>query len=112
MIARLDPIKRGTAFDHTILIPDSYPDGYFLGAQVSSQVRNARGDLVATLECSWVDAATTREIHVFGETASWPLGRLFTDVRIYRAADRLQVYTDTVRFRLKPAQTIAAAPTE
>lgn len=112
MIARLDPIKRGTTFDHTILIPESYADGYFLGATVASQVRNARGILVATLECAWLDPLTTREIHVFGETGRWPLGRLFTDVRIYRASDRLQVFTDTVRFRLKPGQTDAVAPSE
>lgn len=106
MIARLEPIKRGTSFDHSILIPDSYADGYFAGATVQSQVRTAMGVLVADLECQWVDPVTTREIHVFGETGAWPLGTLFTDVRIYRASDRLQMFTQTVRFKLRQAQTI------
>lgn len=102
---RLPPIKRGSSFDHSILIPDDYEDGYFVGAEVHSHVRDVMGELVAVLECEWLDPVTTREIHVFGETANWPLGLLLTDVRIRRESDRLQMFTETVRFRLIPAQT-------
>ena len=105
MTTRIDPIKRGAAFDFTVVIPEEFADGYFAGAVLASQVRTSMGLKVADLEAAWLDPVTTREIRLYGDTSAWPLGRLFTDVRITRASDRLAMFTETVRFRLQEPAT-------
>lgn len=92
--------KRGDTFDYTTTIPSTYADGYFVGWTVAAQVRNASsGSLVASLDTSWVNAATTRELRLLKiDTKAWPLGSLEFDVQFTRTSDGYVMSTETMKF--------------
>jgi hypothetical protein len=90
--------KRGDTFDQLLLIPDSFADGYWIGWTATSQIRTARGKLIAPLTVSWADpAADTRVMRLFNdETAGWPVGDLEIDVQFVRNSDGLTRSTETI----------------
>lgn len=94
--------KRGDSFDYVTTIPDTYPDGYFAGWTVAAQVRNpSSGALIANLEPSWADPATTRTLHLLKiDTSTWPVGKAEFDVQFTRASDGFKASTLTVEFAI------------
>ena len=91
--------KRGDTFDRVLLIPEAtFADGYFLLWDVASEIRTARGKLIATLTPSWADpAADTRFLRLFAEpTTDWPLGDLELDVQFTRQSDGFDQSTETI----------------
>ena len=90
--------KRGDTFDRVLLIPEAtFADGYFLLWDVESQIRTARGKLVADLTASWADpAADTRFLRLFAAaTTDWPLGDHELDVQFTRPDGFIQS-TETI----------------
>ena len=102
--------KRGDTFDHLLLLPDSFADGFFVGWAVASQVRTTRGKLVADLAVSWADpAADTRVLQLLGaDTTTWPVGTLEFDVQFTRS-DGVVRSTETVLLEVLRDQTQEAA---
>jgi hypothetical protein len=91
--------KRGDTFDHLLLLPEAdFPDGYFLLWDVASQIRTARGKLIAELETSWATPASeTRILRLFAsETSDWPVGDQEVDVQFTRQSDGLVRSTETI----------------
>ena len=91
--------KRGDSFDYTATIPSSFADGYFVGWTVAAQIRDpASSTLIANLDCSWINAATTRELRLLKiDTTSWPTQTLEFDVQFMRTSDAYKISTDTVQ---------------
>lgn len=94
--------KRGDSFSYTTTIPDTYPDGYFVGWSVSAQVRNpTNGALIADLECTWADASTTRNLTLLKiDTLTWPVGSAEFDVQFKRQSDGFVTSTETQPFTI------------
>jgi len=93
-----DPIahKRGRSFDLVATIPEQFPDGHFVGWTVASQIRRGNGDLVADLQVTWLDAATTRHLHLLQlDTHGWPVSTVYMDVQLTRP-DGYTLSTSTV----------------
>lgn len=91
--------KRGDTFDQVMIIPEAtYSNGYFLLWDVASQIKTARGKLVADLTTSWDDpAANTRLLRLFADpTTDWPLGDLELDVQFTRQSDSYIQSTETI----------------
>lgn len=89
--------KRGSSFDYVSPIPDNFVDGYFVGWTVLAQVRQPNGTLVAALQTSWVEPATTRNLRLLAvDTSDWPTGRLQFDVAFTRTSDNYRLTTTTV----------------
>lgn len=90
--------KRSDSLDYLAVLPESFPDGYFVGWTITSQIRSARYyALIADLSCAWVDPVTTRSINVrFTDTTTWPVGPAVLDVRFIRTSDGTTISTDTV----------------
>lgn len=101
-------IKQGERFEESMLIAAAFPDGHFAGSTLSGEVRDINGAFIATLACTWADPLTTREIKMVAPTDTWPIGRLFSDVRIHRALDGLTKYSGTVKIRVIPSYTKTA----
>lgn len=80
--------KRGDSFDYSGAGITATLNGQavsdFTGWTGASQVRPARGgDVVATLDFQWLDAAQgSFRISAPGSTAAWPLAVLAFDVRL------------------------------
>lgn len=100
--------KRGDTFDYVATIPDTFTDGYFVGWDVTAQVRKAAsgplaqlsapvdGELVAQLDVTWTDPATTRELRLLKiDTKDWPLVPLEFDVQFRRVSDGYTLSTAT-----------------
>jgi hypothetical protein len=100
--------KRGDTFDYVATIPDTFADGYFVGWDVTAQIRKAAsgplaqlsapvdGELVAQLDVTWTDAATTRQLRLLKvDTKAWPVGPLEFDVQFRRADDGYTLSTAT-----------------
>jgi hypothetical protein len=88
--------KRGDSFELIATLPEQFPDGHFSGWSVASQVRRSSGELVADLETDWVDAATTRHIHLQRlDTTTWPVSTVYMDVQFTRQ-DGYTLSTSTV----------------
>lgn len=83
--------KRGDSFDLLVTIPVAqYPDGYFSGYTVASQLRTvgANGAKIADLTCTWVNDLTTRELRLTClDTTKWPIGSAQFDVQFTRISD-------------------------
>lgn len=94
--------KRGDSFEYLATIPSDYPNGYFVGWTVASQIRTAKyQDLVADLVCSWVDAVTTRTLKVSKiVTTDWPIGNAEMDVQFVRTSDQTTISTDTIEINI------------
>lgn len=99
-----DPIsiKRGDSFDFINTIPEAFADGHFVGWTVSSEVRNpADGSLVASLEASWVNPATTRQLRLLKiDTKAWPIATLEFDVQFVRSVDGYTLSTATSKIKV------------
>lgn len=91
--------KRGDTFDQLATIPDIFADGYFVGWEVSAQIRTAQyGLLVAELVCTWEDDVTTRLLHVTDyETDDWALGNCEMDIQFKRTSDDYTMSTQTMK---------------
>lgn len=79
----------GDTFDYVITMPNSFSDGFFVPYAVYAQVRTAKySEFVADLECTWVDAATTRDLKLFKiATKDWPLVNCEVDLKFIRRSD-------------------------
>lgn len=90
--------KRGDSFDYVTTIPDSFPDGHFVGWEVKAQVRNpSTGALIADLETSWANPATTRTLKLLKlDTKTWSPGKAEFDVQFTRTSDGYILSTATV----------------
>jgi hypothetical protein len=91
-------IKRGDSFDYGVEIPDEFADGHFVGWTVASQLRkpNSQATLIATLETSWANPATTRTLRLLKiDTTEWPLGEAEFDVQFTRTSDGYRLSTET-----------------
>ena len=66
---------RGDTFDYLAILPDTIPDGDFVGFEPYCQLRDLHGHLICDIEAAWVDPVTTRAIslHV-SDTSGWKLG--------------------------------------
>lgn len=73
-------IPRGATFAVALRIPDAFADGFFANHTVTSQMRTARGSLVAPLTATWADADTRILKLECVDTTAWPLGLLAFDV--------------------------------
>jgi hypothetical protein len=76
--------KRGDTFDQVLIFPEeTFPDGYFLGWTVTSEVRTATGRLVGELTPTWVaPEANTRSLRLVEmDTTTWPIGTHELDVQ-------------------------------
>lgn len=94
--------KRGDSFEYLATIPSDYPDGYFVGWIVASQIRTSKyQDLVADLECAWVDLVLTRVMKVSKiVTTDWPVGLAEMDVQFVRTSDQTTISTDTIEVNI------------
>lgn len=83
-----DTHKRGDSFDRVGEMPAFFPDGYFVGWTVASQIRTAEGVKVADMECTWLDDVTTRYLRLTKiDTTAWSVGEAKIDVEFKRTAD-------------------------
>lgn len=91
--------KRGDTFDQLATIPDIFADGYFVGWEVSAQIRTTQyGYLVADLVCTWEDPATTRLLHITDyETDDWEIGNAEMDIQFKRINDDYTMSTQTMK---------------
>lgn len=90
---------RGASFTRLFPVPDAFGDGYFVGWDVTSEVREPNGKIVATPACEWLDPLTTRNLKVrVADTSTWPAGELDIDIKFVRAVDGEVIKTTTARF--------------
>lgn len=88
--------KQGDSFTRLLAIPAEFADGYFTGWTVKSQVHTEAGDLLSDCACTWLDAATTRNLKLrVADTSAWPVGRVLIDVQFTRTADGEVMSTTT-----------------
>lgn len=88
--------------DYLAVIPDTFADGYFVGWEVTSQIRTALYyQPIADLTCTWVDPDLTRSIKVQAlDTKTWPVGNAVLDIQFVRTADGYTISTDTVQINI------------
>jgi hypothetical protein len=84
--------KRGDTFEWLMSFPEvDYPDGYFVGWEVTAQIRTENGRLIGNLAATWADPAEdTRILRLFAsasETSSWAVGEHELDVQLVRDSD-------------------------
>lgn len=85
MANQTDTHKRGAGFLRVVVVPADLADGYFAGWTVACQVRNAKNLLVDTLDTTWEDSLTTRNLQLRKtDTTGWPVDQLFYDVQFTR----------------------------
>lgn len=90
---------RGASFSRLLSIPSQFADAFFVGWTVASQIRDASGRLVADVQCTWLDAATTRDLLLsVNQTEGWPAGELLIDIKFTRTSDGHVIKTTTARF--------------
>ena len=90
--------KRGDSFDYFLDIPSDFEDGYFIGWTATAQLRNQNaGNLIASLDTSWGDPATTRRLYLRKlNTRAWPVTSAEFDVQFVRASDSFTTSTNTI----------------
>lgn len=94
------PLKQGDSFDQLVTIPTDFADGHFVDWDVASQLKDAEGAVIADLDVSWADAATTRTLRLLKiDTKDWPLGSYEFDVQFTRD-DGYTVSTSTARLKI------------
>jgi hypothetical protein len=102
-------IKRGDTFDLVNTTPLSMegPSGTvidFTGWTAAAQLRE-RGELVADLTFSWLDATEGLfRLHSAESTSAWPLGELLCDIE-FTAPDGTVVSTETFQVRVQAGVT-------
>lgn len=100
MAALIIPLKQGDSFDQLVTIPADFADGHFVGWDVASQLKDAEGAVIADLDVSWADAATTRTLRLLKiDTKAWPLGSYEFDVQFTRV-DGYTVSTSTAKLKV------------
>lgn len=103
--------KRGDDFSLTGRAPPRAGGytGWGLQCQVRRMGPSGPGDLIATLEATWTDAAAgALLLRATGSTAAWPLGDAALDVRYIPPGSAGVTTDDYVRFRIvDPATRIA-----
>lgn len=94
--------KRGDSFDIVASIPGDFADAYFVGWDVSSQIRDMFGTVQANLACNWLDPATTRNLSLQAlDTSSWAVGSYMMDVKFSRpGSPPYVVRTDTIELHV------------
>lgn len=79
---------KGDSFQEIIIMPDSYPDGYFSDRTIKSQMKTSSGIFMSEITCTWVDPTTTRHLMVtVTDTSSWKIGSAEFDVKFTRESD-------------------------
>lgn len=108
----VDRHKVGDSFARVLSIPPEFADGYFAHYTPSSQLRTSTGELVAQCVCTWLDAATTRQLHLLvQDTTAWPADAVLSiDVQFVRTADGYTLSTSTATVRTVRDVTRGAAP--
>jgi hypothetical protein len=91
--------KRGDTFDYVYRVPEAdYPNGYFLGWDVHSQIRTPSGRFIADLEVTWLEPEEeTRLLRLFfANTTRWPIGEQEIDVQFTRQSDGVVQSSKTI----------------
>lgn len=94
--------KRGATFDYIWPIPTEFADGFFADFTPTSQIRNSSG-LLAQVTCTWLDPATTRNLHLFvpaSATKGWKVGKYQMDVDLTRSSDGYVFTTSTIEVNI------------
>jgi hypothetical protein len=100
-----DKHKRGASYSRTIDIPETLPDGYFIGFDVRSQIRDSRENLIEELDVEWIDPVTTRQLALVCEdTSKWPLGTTYMDI-LFTRNDGWKISSDTVKTEITRNET-------
>lgn len=100
MAALIIPLKQGDSFDQLVTIPADFADAHFVGWDVASQLKDSDGAVIADLDVSWADPATTRTLRLLKiDTKAWPLGQHEFDVQFTRA-DGYTVSTSTAKLKI------------
>lgn len=87
--------KIGSSFEYFVDIPEGFPDGYFSGWALKSQIRDRAGRLIAEVSATWADSAT-RTINLFvADTSEWPVGVAELDIRLSSGTAKV-LTTETV----------------
>lgn len=93
--------KRGDTFDIIATISQTVPDGYFVGWEVASQIRDPSNRLVANLAAVWADDTTTRNLRLTCvDTSDWPIGNLEMDMQFTNTANGHIVSTSTIAIKV------------
>ena len=91
-------IKQGASLRILGRIPTAFADGYFVGWDLASQMRNAKtGALLADLTIEWDNPATTRVLVITcDDTAGWAPCEAEFDIRL-TSPDDFKLYTRTAQ---------------
>jgi hypothetical protein len=94
--------KRGDTFEHVLVLAPVVAEGEMAGFEPTSQIRTSRGELIADLECSWVDDPARTLVRIFLEdTSQWSPGYNHEmDVQFFRSSDGYTRSTQTILVRV------------
>lgn len=95
--------KRGDTFELAVKVSaiDENDQVYDLtGYTLSSKVRDPKGGLITTLDCSWIDAVHGLASVRAASTAGWPLTYASMDIRLI-APDGFTITSDSVSFEIR-----------
>ena len=100
-------LKQGITFDCVLVMPAIYPDGYFLGWTLQSQIRTTAQKLIQTLTATWIDPTTaTRNLRLFSNaTTNWPVGIHDFDAKLTSSTGELVVVTETQQIEVRWSAT-------
>lgn len=94
-------LKQGDSFDQLVTIPADFADAHFVGWDVASQLKDSDGAVIADLDVSWADPATTRTLRLLKiDTTAWPVGTAKFDVQFKRQSDNYVLSTSTARLKV------------
>lgn len=105
-MAQISPIKQGDTFGPMATYTNAAGVPIDVtNIQIASQVRDGNGTLIATLVVSKLNQTTyPGQYSLNAATDSWPVNRqLMMDIRYIE--NGAVVHTDTLTFRVEPAQT-------
>jgi hypothetical protein len=99
-------LKQGVTFDCALVMPAVYPDGFFLGWTLQSEIRTTAQKLIQTLTATWIaPASTTRNIRLLSNTtAMWPVGIHEFDARLTSPTGKV-VATETHWIEIRRSAT-------
>lgn len=71
------------------------------GWQVFAQLRRLTGELIADLQCTWLDATQSLcRVHATDSTVGWPLGGAVLEIRAVDASGTVSVATQPQRMTI------------
>lgn len=96
--------KRGDTFELAVKVSaiDENDQVYDLtGYTLVSKVRDPKGGLIASLDCSWIDATQgLASARATAGTAGWPLTYASMDIRLI-APDGFAITSDSISFEIR-----------